>query len=43
MNPVVNEVLSLEDVCEDYSWCTSENKQLEKEITKIYQEMEGEI
>lgn len=43
INIFVDEVLSLDDVYENYNRCASKNQELEKEIKKIYQEIEEEI
>ncbi|KAJ7384818.1 hypothetical protein OS493_019495 [Desmophyllum pertusum] len=43
INIFVDEVLSLDDVYENYNRCAIKNQELEKEIKKIYQEIEEEI
>ena len=43
INLFVEEVLSLDDMYENYSRCVSENNQLEKDIKTLYEEMEEEL
>ena len=43
MHLFVNEVISLEDVFNEYDRCVSNKENLEEEITKMYEEVEEEI